>query len=335
MTVGCTPNDTLNADHDDGDLESPLVCRAQQPAADGVDCLVFVCEEACRPQADALKELMRWEEHNFITGEYESGPPDAVGPVRLFIQWGVDSALFANRLREKRPRWLHFMGHACPSDVGPGQLSLSRGAMLQPDEVHNVVVGVAGRSRLELICFSSCNVLRVGDGGVGGKIQRLRELAKRWHVIGFRTRALATPGLVGFFKGVYDALLSDPAQIHDAFCHGWMAGVSVANGSLEGTSFVIGDPAPSAGGDEIYWRIAFGVPLLLSPGDAGAPPVEHAARLFEEDYPWERYPACAREECCNMAEENGFCSDAVCQPAHVHLGRRIRHRVNIIGTNVK
>jgi hypothetical protein len=313
----------------------PVIADTDEEEADGVDLLVFVCEEACRPQVDALKKLMRWEEHNFSTGETESGPPDAVGPVRLFVQLGVDSNLFANRLREKRPRWLHFMGHGSPSDLGPGQLSLSHGAALQPDEVHNIVVGVAvgvaARSRLELICFSSCNVLSDGNSGsAGGRRPWVKELGKWWHVIGFETRALATPGLVGFFQGVYAALLNDPARIQDAFRHGWMAGVSVVNGGIDGTSFVVGDPAPSEGesyvyknpsGEEGYWRVAFGVPLLLSPGEPGAPPAEHAARLFEDDNPWERYPACARKGCCNMAEDSGFCGDDVCQPTHVQLGR--------------
>ena len=152
-----------------------------------------------------------------------------------------------------------------PSDVGPGQLSLSHGAALQPDELHNVIIDVAGRSRLEVICFSSCNVLRYDDHGEReqhapcwcscrathslsrtGQRQWVRELGQRWHVIGFRTRTLATPG-GGILQGVYSALLKDPAQVNDAFRHGWMTGVSVANASVEGTSFVIGDPAPSEG----------------------------------------------------------------------------------------
>jgi hypothetical protein len=312
----------------------PLITDADKDDADGVDLLVFACEDACRPQVNALKELIRWEEHNFSTRKSEFGPPDAVGPVRLFIQWGVDSELFAKRLREKRPRWLHFMGHGCPSDVGPGQLSLSHGAALQPDELRNVVFSVAGRSRLDVICFSSCNVLRDGDSvgggdvGGGGQRQWIRELAERWHVIGFKTRALATPGLVGFFKHVYTALLNDPAQVQKAFGNGWMKGVSEANDSIQGISFAVGDPAPSEdesyvlknpSGEDGCWRVAFGIPLLLSPGEP-----EHAATRSDEDSTWERYPACAREGCCNMAEKNGFCGDGVCQPEHVHLGRRMR-----------
>jgi hypothetical protein len=316
--------------------ETMLPVHERHDEADGVDLLVFVCEEACGPQIDALKELMQWEEHNFKTKKDTfGGPASAVGPVRLSIQRGADSFRFETCLRKKRPRWLHFMGHSSRADVGPGRLELAYGETLTPDELHRIVVGVAAgsRSRLEMICFSSCNIL--SNDGVGGRRHWIRDLGERWHVIGFKTRVLTGAGLEGFFNGVYQSLLDDPAQYvwiarlwrisrrrlsktsmySGAFRHGWMTGVSVANSEVENASYVIGNPAPSERescyyrnpnpNDENneYDRIAFGVPLLLSPNGPGAPPAEHSARLFEQDNPWDRYPACALEGCCDRAEE--------------------------------
>jgi hypothetical protein len=145
--------------------------------------------------------------------------------------------------------------------------------------------------------------------------------------------------LDGFFMGVYAALLGNPTQIQDAFYHGGIAGVSIVNGYEEGLSYVIGDPSPSEqescvfnNGDDDYLRIAFGVPLLLSPGSSNEAPTEHEPRLFESDHPWERYPACARDGCCNMTEESGMYCGEECQPTNVLGGRRkAKRRESYIG----